>query len=523
MINLLIHLSLLFFFTALYSVWGKLALLILPLFIFILTFISRFKRDDSAYDFILIGLGVFFVYYLQFGYGVGIHYGSVDAAGHFDMCRTYSENGVLLTEIQSRFMSYKDYPILYYVNCGLFVRFVSIFFDGFKSEYFAFVVFNFMLLFYLVLATYQVIKIFSSGLAKFYVFSFLLFYVLGFPAKLMIDGFYSQLCGLIFFTLYIYIALTANLPRLTVLTFKSITLILVLLAYHYYIFELLLFELLLFCFAGRQHSGRYALQLIGLLVFTVSLFSPIIPSYFRSSALVSTDGGIYKDLVGNFLLIFPAFFNLFLASANVASLRLKLLTLAVFSFSFVNFIAVSLNYSSPYYFYKNYPVLYLILVMNFFSWFQFQGRVFVKNWVLKAASLCALIFLYTSSSYVARLLGAHNNLIQEGVFAFYKTPIHLNDGRIDLLLKLSSLNFSHQSTCIATKDPVVLIWSNEITRGIFFRGVYNNNNAWSSPIAWTNVDFDASCDYNYNYYLRFTCVGDWSNYLFANSDGCLHK
>jgi hypothetical protein len=478
----------------------------------IVSYIFFPKLNASSLSFtenFLLFFYVLLIFYLHKSFGGDIHFGSVDPAGHFDMCRTYANNEVVLLYKQSRIMAYKEYPISYYANCGLILWFFG--FESFQHAYLMFAAFNVFLIFILFNVVSSYLKNFGTGLFFYYV-AFLL--ITGFLLDLYFEGFYSQILGLLL--MFAYLSLSINNSRTGDFFVRTLLLAGIFLSYHYYLMQLLLFELSMLIVNRKNKDQMFLLFFSGFCAFLLVL--PSLIPFLRASKVIAQNGSIYKDLILNFTLVFPGFLFLWNKSKIEIDTLARSFLIAALCFSGVLLVLVSYGICSPYYFYKNYPLLWIALAAGFLRWVNIG--LFEPRWV--AVSLVGIV-CYGFNPYFKKILDADNNFVQVSNFHFIKSKPQLSAGEIDLLNNFARLNPDKKSSCLVGKDDKMLIWFTEITNGIFFRGEYDGNDAWSK-FAWTQLQVDHECNLPnaYTYIVDFTCQKGY-NVIIKNANGCVYK
>lgn len=478
-----------------------------------------FDNIKTRYIYIILALYIILVNYFQSAFGGAIHYLSVDPAGHFDMCRAYSINFQLLNYQQSHLMAYTNYPISYYVNCGLLF---DVFSDGsFISRYKVFVAYNSILYFLVCVLILSLLNNINSKYCLNYFVSAIL--IAGYFLEINLQGFLSQQVGLLLFLAYlniVFIAMKNSQDNYFNIIIKVVLLSGIFLSYHYYIFQCVLLEIVIFYYAA---GTRYELKkIIFVGIFAIALISPAFLMYLDSSKIISADGTIFRDLVSSSFILAPAFIN-FLTLADCIEKRfVRSLTMAVFAFSALMLIGVILGLVSPYYFFKNIPLIHICLALNFLVLFAYEA-VWQNHLRIKMVLLVLFFCVYGYSPYVKNKLGGYNKSVHLSAFDFFRAKPQLDGDDYDLLNALRIFNRNKDSTCIASSDPVYLIWSTQITDGIFFRGDFRGNDAWSD-LAWRRLGDDPSCSGDYKFIASYGCPDSNSpTMLYRNVKGCLQQ
>ena len=512
---------------SLLALWGNLFFLRIPLWLFapfvISIFYSRRKLPQQLLgeigimNYSILAFYAALIYFVHLKFGSVIHYESVDSAGHFDMCRTFSNNFELLFYRQSDLMAYKTYPISYYVNCGLVLSLLGT--GDFWSDFRVFSLFNLFVYFLMSVSIYQLIdRIKLNVYLKYLIFVLI---ITGFYLDLLVEGFLSQQLGLLFFIAYINVAYLSIQSYRNSWTLPCIKVILasgIFLAYHYYIAEIILLELFILYYFDRSFIKLKEISIVG--IASILMVAPSLRIYFDSSKIIGTNGSIYRDLILNGLLICPAFLNFVTIADSPDKKFVKALTSSILVFSLAMLLLAVKGISSSYYFFKNYPLIYICLAMNFLVFFS-TTRVLCARWKLKLLIIFILVAFYGIYPYFKNALGAGNSIVQLRTYRFFMKDPQIDKESFQLLDALGKANKEKLSTCISTSDEKFLIWSTQITGGLFFRGEYQGNDAWSGH-AWKLLAVDSTCEEKYDFILSFDCSKANREILYRNSKGCLY-
>ena len=119
----------------------------------------------------------------------------------------------------------------------------------------------------------------------------------------------------------------------------------------------------------------------------------------------------------------------------------------------------------------------------------------------------------------SHLLSAKNSLIYlENLKNI--TNVKLSDGQINLLSKLEG--YGNSSSCLSTSDALMAIWYCEITDGLYFRGIANDNHVWNHK-AWNDLYIDSNCDKNqYRFVIDLSCKHN-KKIFYSNTFGCIYS
>ena len=474
------------------------------------------------------------VFYFHNKFGTEISFISMDPAGHFDMAWTFSKNRLLLIDQQSLLRDYSTYPVLFYVNSGLLLTlFDSL---GIIKMIEAFNWFNWFIYVLIGLEVYFIIKIIDYKHIAVSVILLLLI-MLCYPANILLTGFCSQMFAVLFFLGIVISVLIEDQYKLknslyNIHTFlQNIFLIGLFLSYHYYIPEILLS---LFVFNIIKSNKPTMVQKIFFSILTLLkkyfiallVILPLVKYYISSSTIINADGGITKDIYASFILFIPGLIQPGFFKQNNKYNFISILLLCTVLFSTALYLLCIFKISSPYYFFKNYLMLSILLGLN--------TLVFFKNETLKAypVKVSAISFVILLLSLVS--LKIRSDIIETGNnFIYYKnieeSRTLYNNAQMILVNNLIALNTKKENTCIIESDLMTLVWFDELTNGIYFRGLRKDKDPWTwgkqgRNQGWKDLYFDKKCKLpDYKFVIDYKCTRNDLSIVMQTDGGCIYK
>jgi hypothetical protein len=480
------------------------------------------------------------VFYFHNKFGTEISFISPDPSGHFDMAWTFSKNRLLLIDKQSLLRDYDTYPILYYVNSGLFLTL----FDnlGIVKMIEVFNWFNWIIYILIGLEIYFIVKIINY---KYVAVSaiVLLLIILCYPANILLTGFCSQMFAVLFFLGIVISVLVESQSDLKDSVFNIHTflqnafLIGLFLSYHYYVPEIILSLFFLNIIKSNKPAiiQRIIFSILTLLkkyFIALLVILPLIKYYIGSSSIISADGPITRDIYASFILFIPGLIQLGYIRKDDKYNFISILLFSTILFSMVLYLLCIFNIGSSYYFFKNYIMLSMLLGLN--------TLVFLKNEIFKAdpVKITAITLIILSISLISininsTLLGTGNNFIYYSNLQDTKT-IYTHSQMI-LVNDFTRLNTKKESTCIMGSNIIDehdyhskalnLIWFGELTNGIYFRGQLKDKYPWKwGNQAWNDLYIDNACKLpNYKFIIDYKCSRNDLTIVMQNKAGCIYS
>lgn len=468
----------------------------------------------------MLFVGGLAVFYFQNRFGADITYLSVDPAGHFDMSRTFGENRKLIIDQQSELLDYSKYPypILFYVNAGLWLNVVGGLSIAKTVQMFN--IFNWLVYMLCALEIYCVLRIINLKIIEISIAIFVVI-MLGFPLNVLVTGFSSQLFAMVFCLALIITILCeegVNASNKWVhLILQNFCLAGVALSYHYFLPEMML-GLIVFHWIklGLEMTiGNLFLlarQMIKKYYLSVLIVSPMLVNMMGGLPVIKADGVITRDLFSSFVPFLPGLVMVVHIKRKDDSNIMNAMLMASLLFSCVLYVMCYFKLASPYYFYKNYVWIYMLMGLNTAVCIQ-SG---VLNNIGTRLSLNFMIILGCAGIFYnphSEVLAADNNFI----LSVNKREIgylRYSADQMNLISEFSRINANQESTCVVDANPGNLIWFWELTHGIHYRGPLRAKYPWNSQ-AWDELNLDAQCKLpNYKYVFDYKCT---------RSDGLLVK
>lgn len=468
----------------------------------------------SAYEIIyttILITSVIFILYYRFNNASVIAFETTDPVVHYDMFKSFYLNQELLISAPSKIYPWmSDYPSLFYVNAGIFYRIFS-----FIADWKFYIYFN---LFLLILASYKFYKLLllttvNNVIKSVFAMFMATYFCWSYTVNLVMFGFSSQLIVLVvileFCTVLIGMSQdNSEMNKITTINVIKINVLLtgVIVGYYYYLPEIIVS----FCIFIIVKKRIYSVKDICISVILPTLFFIIIFLIFKAhpkggeSALLKSEGYIFRDLYSSIILPLSATIVLFyLCIRNKTYDFLFVLTMISFAFSLILFVMCLFNIASSYYYYKNYLMLYILTLLNFYIFIAETRSIY--NWFML---LLFSIILLIGVQYVERFRLAsdseiiHNLLPNQNMLLFNFQHI----SKANSILTNKQINYiSHDVNCnvfYKTRDVLQSLWIYSISGCYpkYFRTgdelqnisvLYNNDNIVPNISGIKIVDFES--------------------------------
>lgn len=373
------------------------------------------------------------IVHINFGDLTKIRYVSMDAREHYKAAREFSENTALSNkQVENNTVSSTFMP-MGYVNAGILFKILEPYIGtvGLYKVYILFESFIYLLtgiMFYMLIEKYV-----NKMNSKIIAIIFSIIYVLGYPLNAWISGFHYLIIGILFIEAIMYIVSRAGKIELS---YELIIIFLLnfglILSYSLFCPFVYLAEFIYFIYNYKKDKEKiklFLLVFIGLILpGIIGITYLIVPSLGKVGGYISLEGWLYKNLWSNFVLFIP--FSVYAIYKSIKNKEFTfdniLLTLLVI-YMLVLFIGTKLGKCSQYYFYKNYFILWLILI-----YFNIKGMLELlkeKNgkYIVNVYTIMYLIIfgvsIYYQNTYVRQEANDSLNTTME-MFTFNNTMIH---------------------------------------------------------------------------------------------------
>lgn len=437
-----------------------------------------------------------------------IRYVSMDSREHYKAAREFSENTQLTNKATENNTTNPAFMIMGYTNVGIIFKVLNPYI-GTMQLYKAYILFEAFVYLLTGLMFYMILQKDHYKIKEKIIITVLsLIYLIGYPLNAWISGFHYLVLGILYIEAIIYV-----FKRDVKLNEKYSILLLFLLNFG------LIFSYSLFCpfvylaefiyiiYMFKKEKKRILLYTLFTLVLPgiIGVSYLIIPSLGKVSGYINLEGWVYKNLWSNFILFVP--FAIYEIYAGVKEKKFKFYYVLFFTliiYMLVLFIGTKIGRCSEYYFYKNYFIMWLMIIC-----LSTKGLIRYLNeqkdkFVIKTFIIFYLIFMgisvYFGKAYIKDKPTDNITDIMQ-VYVFNKTMMiaknsaFINNQEIDLLSKAEEIikdNWKKENLLIIT-NPTQGQWIQSLTG--YYDILYNdkkntinkmNNNDFKYVIAFEN-------------------------------------
>ncbi len=384
---------------------------------------------------LLISLLTIVIFYYRFKCGTVIAFETTDPVVHYDMFKTfYSSKQLLLSEPSKIYPWMSDYPSLFYVNIGVFYYIFS-----FMPDWQFYIIFN---LFLFLLASYKFYHLLLASIKEsmsknIIAIIIALYFSCSYLLNLVLFGFSSQLIALVVILEFLFVCSrlysnqTSNF-KLQIIHKVELNLLLVgtLVGYYYYFPELLV-GLFLFILVSEKIKDAIV-DLLSSLIVPILVFVVLFIIYKAhpkggESFLLKSEGYIFKSFYCGLLIFIPMFIVNIYQSIKLKKAKFEDIILVVsLLFSVCLFMLCLIGKASSYYFYKNYLVLYVLILFSGYN-FIVKNKL-IYYWFIVFILSIILWFLMPvleSARVNSKNITVNNLLVNQNMLAFnYINLIH---------------------------------------------------------------------------------------------------
>ena len=296
-----------------------------------------------------------------------VRYVSMDAREHYKAAREFSENTSLSNKAKENNTVGEAFMPMGYVNAGILFKVVEPYI-GTVMLYKMFILFEAFVYLLTGIMFYMLVEKYVSKInSKIIAILFSVIYVLGYPLNAWISGFHYLVIGILFIETIIYIVsqigrleLKYELIIMFVLNFGLI------LSYSLFCPFVYGAEFVYFIYKYRKEKIKLFLFVLVPLILPgiIGVDYLIVPALGKVGASIALEGWLYKNLWSNFILFVP--FAIYALYKNIRSKEFtfeNVLLLLLILYMAVLFIGTKTGKCSEYYFYKNYFILWMMIIL----------------------------------------------------------------------------------------------------------------------------------------------------------------
>lgn len=383
-----------------------------------------------------------------------IRYVSMDAREHYKAAREFSENTSLSNKAQENNTVTATFMPGAYTNAGILFKIFEPYIGTVQlyNMYILFEAFIYTLsgiMFYMLIEKYT-----KKTTSKVIAIIFSIVYILGYPLNAWISGFHYLLVGILCIEAIIYVVMQLGKIKLG---YELIIIFLLnfglILSYALFCPFVYLTEFIYFVYKYIKDKDKIKLFLLVLLTLIlpgiIGLTYLIIPSLGKVGGYIALEGWVYKNLWSNFIFFIP--FTLYAIYKSIKNKEFTfdniLFTLLVM-YMIVLFVGTKLEICSEYYFYKNYYIMWLMLI-----YFNIKGmNSFIEQEKEKIVigiytSVYMLVFIVSICFQKVYIMHETNDSISATmeIFVFNKTMMcekgaeFIKKDEIDLLIQMENV------------------------------------------------------------------------------------
>lgn len=408
-----------------------------------------------------------------------IRYVSMDAREHYKAAREFSENTSLSNKAKENNTVGEAFMPMGYVNAGILFKIFEPYI-GTVMLYKIFILFEAFvylltgIMFYMLIEEY-VKKINSKIIA----IIFSIIYALGYPLNAWISGFHYLIIGILFIEAIIYIVSRTGKIKIS---YEIIMMFLLnfglILSYSLFCPFVYLAEFIYFIYKYKIDKDKIKLFLlvpIALIIpGVIGMVYLIVPALGKVGEYIALEGWLYKNLWSNFILFIP--FSVYAIYKSIKNREFtfdNVLCVLLVMYMLVLFVGTKLGKCSEYYFYKNYYIMWLMLIyLNIKGMLQFkENGKFIINIYLAIYMIILIISVCFQKTYIMQKPNDSLNTTME-IFTFNNTMIHaknatfITNEELQLLTETEKVikeRWSKEDKILFVTDPTQERWLQSLT------------------------------------------------------------
>jgi hypothetical protein len=407
---------------------------------------------------------------INFGNLTKIRYISMDAREHYRVATDFFEKNTLS----------RSFMFMGYANVGIIFKILNPFI-GTVELYKVYILFEAFIYLLTGFIFYILVEKFCKKInSKIIAIIFCIIYMLGYPLNAWISGFHYLLIGILFVEAIMYIHNKNEFEfgtRLIILFFLNFGLIL---SYSLFCPFVYLAEFIYYCYEYTKDKEKIKLFL---LVFTtliipgiIGVMYLIVPALCNVGDYIAQEGWVYKNVWSNYILFIP--FTIYEIYKNVKNKEGKfesLIFALLLIYMLILFVGTKIGRCSEYYFYKNYFILWLLLVYfsltGMIQFIENKKAKFVVNIYTIIYIIIFLVSIYYQKTYIKQTANDSLKATME-IFTFNNTMINAkNDGfitkeELELLKQFENViddEWQKYDNILFVTDPTQERWIESLT------------------------------------------------------------
>lgn len=430
---------------------------------------------------ILITIITTIVININFGNFNKIRYVSMDSREHYKAGREFFENTSLLNKATSNNTTGSGFMPGAYTNVGIIFKVLNPYI-GTVELYKPYIIFEAFIYILTGLMFYILLEKYSGTLnSKIISIIFSIIYILGYPLNAWISGFHYLILGILFIETIIYLVKEReNLSFDYILIAMFLLNFGLILSYALFCPFIYLAEFIYYVYKYTKHKNKIKLFLLTLITLIlpgiIGLTYLILPALGKVGGYIAQEGWLYKNIWSNFILFIP--FTIHYIYINIKSKRLtfdNIIFIILLVYMIILFIGTKMEKCSEYYFYKNYYVLWIIIIYsNIIGMIEFAKEKNGKFVSIVYTIIYLLIFgisLYYNKTYISwKTNDSLNNTME--IFTFNKTMIEAKDvqfmkyDELQLLKEMENIiedKWQKENNILLVIDPNEERWIQSLT------------------------------------------------------------
>lgn len=367
---------------------------------------------------------------INFGGLSKIRYVSMDAREHYKAAREFSENTRLSNKSEENNTTGECFMPVAYINEGILFKIFNSYI-GTVNLYKVYILFEAFALGVVGIMFYFIVDKYAKSIKiKIIAIIFSVIYVLGYPLNAWISGFHYLILGILFVEAIIYMQcnndeylMENNILTLFLMNFGLI------LSYSLFCPFVYGSEFLYYIYKYRKNMSEIVLYTVVTLIVPgiIGVVYLILPCFGQVEGFIALEGWLYKNLWSNFILFIPfSMYSIYKSIRNKKYTFDNIILVTLVLYMIILFVGTKIGRCSEYYFYKNYFILWMVLILlnirGMISAFQIKD---VKYIIYTVTILYLIIFgisVYLEKTYITQ--NANDSLSKTmEIFTFNNTMI----------------------------------------------------------------------------------------------------
>lgn len=430
---------------------------------------------------IILIIVIIIVTNINFGNLSKIRYISMDAREHYKAAMEFYYNDCLSNKATTNNTTTECFMLGTYTNIGILFKVLNPYI-GMVNLYKVYIIFEAFTVLLTGLMFFMLLEKNANRISsKIILIIFSIIYTLGYPLNAWISGFQYLILGILYIEAIIQVSIESKkiefdykLMQMFLINFGLI------MSYSLFCPFVYLAEFAYYIYQYIKDKNKIRLFLLTLATLIlpgiIGITYLILPSFGKVGSYIALDGWLYKNLWSNFIFFIPfAIYAIYISIKNRKLTFENIMFITLIIYMLILFIGTKTGKCSEYYFYKNYFIMWLMLIYlsnkGMIEFIQKGNRMYIPAIFTAIYLIIFTMSIHNNNTYITQESNDSFDNTME-IFTFNKTMIcaqnaqFIDEEEIDLLYRLETIlqnKWQEEKNILLVTDPTQERWIQSLT------------------------------------------------------------